>query len=145
MDGGAWWATVHGVTKSWTWLSDIFKKPKHSVYEMSLSLNNLLLTYHFVSHWILLWWDKKNLSFIKSWDQACDLNWKTVGSGLNLSFGWAEFQAHGFKSQSCVSSPAWCKLAINSLKYVIWALPSCIDLYLIYNNTFKHKAFLQQE
>ena len=21
-DGGAWWATVHGVTKSWTWLSD---------------------------------------------------------------------------------------------------------------------------
>ena len=145
MDRGAWWATVHGVTKSWTWLSDILKKPKHSVYEMSLSLNNLLLTYHFVSHWILLWWDKKNLSFIKSWDQECDLNWKTVGSGLNLSFGWAEFQAHGFKSQSCVSSPAWCKLAINSLKYVIWALPSCIDLYLIYNNTFKHKAFLQQE
>ena len=30
--------------------SDILKKPKHSVYEMSLSLNNLLLTYHFVSH-----------------------------------------------------------------------------------------------
>ena len=22
MDGEAWWATVHGVTKSWTWLSD---------------------------------------------------------------------------------------------------------------------------
>ena len=22
MDWGAWWATVHGVTKSWTWLSD---------------------------------------------------------------------------------------------------------------------------
>ena len=22
MDGGVWWATVHGVTKSWTWLSD---------------------------------------------------------------------------------------------------------------------------
>ena len=21
MDGGAWWATVHGVAKSWTWLS----------------------------------------------------------------------------------------------------------------------------
>ena len=21
MDGGAWWATVHGVTQSWTWLS----------------------------------------------------------------------------------------------------------------------------
>ena len=23
MDGGAWWAAVHGVTKSWTRLSDI--------------------------------------------------------------------------------------------------------------------------
>ena len=23
MDGGAWWAAVHGVTKSWTWLSDL--------------------------------------------------------------------------------------------------------------------------
>ena len=22
MDGGAWWATVHGVTKRWTWLRD---------------------------------------------------------------------------------------------------------------------------
>ena len=22
MDGGAWWAAVHGVTKSWAWLSD---------------------------------------------------------------------------------------------------------------------------
>ena len=22
MDGGAWWATVHGVVKSWTQLSD---------------------------------------------------------------------------------------------------------------------------
>ena len=22
MDGGDWWATVHGVTRSWTWLSD---------------------------------------------------------------------------------------------------------------------------
>ena len=23
MDWGAWWATVHGVAKSWTWLSDL--------------------------------------------------------------------------------------------------------------------------
>ena len=27
MDRGAWWATVHGVAKSWTWLSD---KVQHS-------------------------------------------------------------------------------------------------------------------
>ena len=24
MDGGAWWTAVHGVTKSWTQLSDVF-------------------------------------------------------------------------------------------------------------------------
>ena len=36
MDGGAWWATVHGVTKSWTRLSDFtftfrqhIKKQRH--------------------------------------------------------------------------------------------------------------------
>ena len=23
MDRGAWWATVHGVAKSWTWLSEL--------------------------------------------------------------------------------------------------------------------------
>ena len=27
MDRGAWWATVHGVTKSWAWLSDWAHRP----------------------------------------------------------------------------------------------------------------------
>ena len=35
MDGGAWWATVHGVAKSWTRLSDFtslhFKKPERGL------------------------------------------------------------------------------------------------------------------
>ena len=31
MDGGAWWATVHGVTKSWTQLSDF----THSLINIS--------------------------------------------------------------------------------------------------------------
>ena len=31
-DGGAWWAAVHGVTKSWTWLSDVsFTFHSHSL------------------------------------------------------------------------------------------------------------------
>jgi len=31
MDGGAWWAAVHGVARSWTQLSDFtFKKEMHS-------------------------------------------------------------------------------------------------------------------
>ena len=34
MDGGAWWATVHGVTKSWKRLSDFTTTTftKHSLY-----------------------------------------------------------------------------------------------------------------
>ena len=29
MHGGAWWVTVHGVTKSWTRLSDFMKNLNH--------------------------------------------------------------------------------------------------------------------
>ena len=50
-------------------------------------------------------WDIKNLSFIRSWNQVCDLSWKT------MDFGWAQVLAmwvlvlaHGFKSQSEVNS-----------------------------------------
>ena len=31
MDRGAWWATVRGVTKSWTWLSDFTHSLEHSL------------------------------------------------------------------------------------------------------------------
>ena len=34
MDGGAWWATVHAVTKSWTRLSD-FRMTKYQLYQIS--------------------------------------------------------------------------------------------------------------
>ena len=34
MDGGAWWAAVHGVTNSWTWLSDFtFTFHSHALEE----------------------------------------------------------------------------------------------------------------
>ena len=32
MDRGAWWATVHGVTKSWTRVSDISKSSRIDIY-----------------------------------------------------------------------------------------------------------------
>ena len=32
MDGGAWWATVHRVAKSWTRLSDFTKKKKDALF-----------------------------------------------------------------------------------------------------------------
>ena len=43
MDGGAWWATVHGVTKSWTRLSDFnFKiSPSEKLENLSQELTPL--------------------------------------------------------------------------------------------------------
>ena len=41
MDGGAWWATVHGVTKSWTLLSDFtftFKQTRVQNFRKSKKL-----------------------------------------------------------------------------------------------------------
>ena len=34
MDGGAWWATVHGVTKSWTQLSEFMTTIEHFNMEL---------------------------------------------------------------------------------------------------------------
>ena len=42
MDGGAWWAVVHGVTKSWTRLSNFtFTFPFHLEKEMATHSNVL--------------------------------------------------------------------------------------------------------
>ena len=43
MDGGAWWATVHGVTKSRTWLSDFtFTFHFHSLEKEMATHSNVL-------------------------------------------------------------------------------------------------------
>ena len=49
MDRGAWWATVYGVTKSWTWLSD---ETQHTAWPLELfpSINMAVLRFtHFVA------------------------------------------------------------------------------------------------
>ena len=47
MDGGAWWATVHRVAKSWTWLSNITSL--HIDNDLfSHLLSSLLFTFSFV-------------------------------------------------------------------------------------------------
>ena len=38
MDGGAWWATAHGVTKSWTQLNDFILRKRREILELSMSL-----------------------------------------------------------------------------------------------------------
>ena len=42
MDGGAWWATVHGVAKSWTQLSD-FTFTFHFSIDLELLFNTFIL------------------------------------------------------------------------------------------------------
>ena len=39
MDREAWWATVHGVTKSWTQLSDLACMHQTYIYHLSISHN----------------------------------------------------------------------------------------------------------
>ena len=48
MDGGAWWATVHGVAKNWTQLSDrvhtqATSQPRPQVEDGNFRLNNRFL------------------------------------------------------------------------------------------------------
>ena len=40
MDAGAWWATVHGVSKSWTRLSDFTSLSLNTIYNVSYILRN---------------------------------------------------------------------------------------------------------
>ena len=39
MDGGAWWATVHGVAESQIWLSDFKKKKKNTKQNLRVEQN----------------------------------------------------------------------------------------------------------
>ena len=58
MDGGAWWATVHGVTKSWTWLSDftVSISSSHSLIHRSYSWCQPIPLLMTLSLWKQLWW-----------------------------------------------------------------------------------------
>ena len=46
MDRGAWWATVHGVTKSWTWLSD-WALSRNSRYHFLIFPGEIVLSLFF--------------------------------------------------------------------------------------------------
>ena len=47
MDGGAWWATVHGVTKSWTRLSDFTFQARHLRYVISFNPKYIICRFSF--------------------------------------------------------------------------------------------------
>ena len=45
MDGGAWWAAVHGVTKSWTRLSDFTFTFHFHTLEKEMAANSSVLAW----------------------------------------------------------------------------------------------------
>ena len=49
MDGGAWWAAVHGVTKSGTWLSDFTFTFHFPALEKEMATHSSILA------WRVLW------------------------------------------------------------------------------------------
>ena len=54
MDRGAWWATVHGVTKSWTQNKNqslIVKKKKKSAYKFGNCLPCIVIPAVFLTFW----------------------------------------------------------------------------------------------
>ena len=50
MDGGAWWATVHGITRSWTQLSD---EAQHHSWCVFSSFDRCLVYLHFLTIMLL--------------------------------------------------------------------------------------------
>ena len=53
MDRGAWWTTVHGVAKSWTWLSN---------WAQYIDTIYIFMFLQYVSQYVLLW---NNLTILK--------------------------------------------------------------------------------
>ena len=45
MDGGTWWAAVHGVTKSWTRLSDFIFTPHFHALEKEMATHSSTLAW----------------------------------------------------------------------------------------------------
>ena len=72
MDGGAWWATVHGVAKSWTRLSDFTFTCFFCVYCLE-SYNKWM--YDFVKSFSLISWDDHVAFIFHFVKMVCHIDW----------------------------------------------------------------------
>ena len=64
MDGGTWWAAVHGVPKSWTWLSD---------FTFTLPLSSMQ------TQWLRYYLYKRNH---QDWKGRCTRLWPSTGRSM---------------------------------------------------------------
>ena len=82
MDSGAWWATVHGVAKSWTWLSDLHfaftfsRRWQFFSFESQTDHYHLIEWYTMVGNWTL------RLSFISILSHSSQKYFEVVFVGL---------------------------------------------------------------
>ena len=56
MDGGAWWAVVHGVAKSWTRLSDFTFAFHFHALEKEMATHSSVLAWRIPGTGISAWW-----------------------------------------------------------------------------------------
>ena len=103
MDRGTSLAIVHGINKSWTWLSDWITSTnwyviytsiiKHRYYQFVVAVKSLSCVQHFVTPWTVAC--QASLSFSISWvcSNSCLLSWwyhPTISSSIGPFSSWPQ-------------------------------------------------------
>ena len=116
MDGGAWLATVHGVAKSWTWLTEQLYYLLTEVFEARIKwfaipcpVDHVLSELSTMTHWSwvpCMAWLVDSLSYTRLWSMwsvwlaFCDYGFPFGGCGIMDLASWWERLAVG-KIGSC--------------------------------------------
>ena len=82
MDGGAWWATVHGVAESWTRLSD-FTFPFHfHALEKEMATHSSILAWRipWAGAWKAIVYVAKSQTQLSDWVRSTHRTWRTFCS-----------------------------------------------------------------
>ena len=85
MDGGAWWAAVHGVAKSWTWLSDFTFTSHFHASEKEMATHSSVLAWRISRNggawWAVVYGVAQSRTRLK-WLSSSTSSSSTPGSGL---------------------------------------------------------------
>ena len=110
MDGGAWWATVHGVAKSRTWLSDFTFHPRSK---------HLLISYLQSPSTVIL--EFKKIKSVTVSTVSPSIFYEVIGLGAMVLFFWMLCFKPAF---SLFSSPFIKRLFHSSSLSAIWVVSS---------------------
>ena len=125
LDRGAWWATVHGVTKSWTQLSNWESKGQHNLCIRKY----WKIFYHFgrllASSFSSFFWDNFEASVFKLWSPFpyllnlgyyCDLLGLLEHGGNDIVLNPRLSSFTHFQSLFRLLSPSWVKVQTSLLE-----------------------------